>query len=335
MSLSRKFLIMAAATVIMAGTSLDAGARPGKGSSSGSRGANTFNAPPATNTAPRPAAPIERSATPQQAPSASALSRPGAPAAKPGFFSGAMGKGLLGGLIGAGLIGMLMGNGLSGGLGGIMSFLGLLLQIGLVFLIVKFAIGFFRNRNKPALSAAGPQGNAYQPQPQPMPDNANAQSGLFGGLFGGGNKEPEQPQVPTKPLTVAPTDFEAFERNLQDIQSAFTNGDVNRLKMIASEEMCGYFQEDLQENERNGVVNKIVDTKLVKGDLSEAWSEPDAEYATVAMRFSLIDTMVEKASGRVVSGNPNQAEEVTEIWTFVRRPGGTSADWKLSAIQQA
>jgi predicted lipid-binding transport protein (Tim44 family) len=48
------------------------------------------------------------------------------------------------------------------------------------------------------------------------------------------------------------------------------------------------------------------------------------------MRFALIDSMVERASGRVVEGG--SPSEVTELWTFVRARGG---DWILSAIQQA
>jgi predicted lipid-binding transport protein (Tim44 family) len=48
------------------------------------------------------------------------------------------------------------------------------------------------------------------------------------------------------------------------------------------------------------------------------------------MRFALTDSMVERASGRVVEGG--SAAEVAEIWTFMRSRGG---DWILSAIQQA
>jgi predicted lipid-binding transport protein (Tim44 family) len=40
--------------------------------------------------------------------------------------------------------------------------------------------------------------------------------------------------------------------------------------------------------------------------------------------------MVERSSGRLVSGDDRRPSESTEIWTFVRRPG---ADWKLAAIQ--
>jgi len=65
--------------------------------------------------------------------------------------------------------------------------------------------------------------------------------------------------------------------------------------------------------------------------LAEAWREGDAEYATVAMRYSLIDTYVDRASGRVTEGDPVHPIEVTELWTFRRSQGGA---WMLSAIQQ-
>ena len=86
--------------------------------------------------------------------------------------------------------------------------------------------------------------------------------------------------------------------------------------------------EDLAQNATRGVVNQISDVKLLKGDLSEAWREGGAEYASVAMRYAINDKIVERASGRVVDGGP---QEVTERWTFRRAPGGS---WILSAIQE-
>jgi predicted lipid-binding transport protein (Tim44 family) len=76
------------------------------------------------------------------------------------------------------------------------------------------------------------------------------------------------------------------------------------------------------------VTNKISEVKLLQGDLAEAWREGETEYATVAMRFSLNDQTVDRESGRIVAGGPDEA---TEIWTFMRRRDG---HWLLSAIQQ-
>ncbi len=52
--------------------------------------------------------------------------------------------------------------------------------------------------------------------------------------------------------------------------------------------------------------------------MSEAWREGNVEYATVAMRYSAIDVMVDRTSGAVVEGNPNEPVESVELWTFTR-----------------
>ncbi len=83
-------------------------------------------------------------------------------------------------------------------------------------------------------------------------------------------------------------------------------------------------------NRARNVVNKISDVKLLQGDLAEAWREGDTDYASVAMRYSLVDKTVDRATGRLVEGS-EQPNEVTEVWTFVRPRGG---NWELSAIQQ-
>jgi predicted lipid-binding transport protein (Tim44 family) len=60
-----------------------------------------------------------------------------------------------------------------------------------------------------------------------------------------------------------------------------------------------------------------------------AWREGRTDYAAVAMRFALKDSMVERASERIVEDG--ELSEVTELWTFMRASGGS---WLLSAIQQ-
>ena len=98
--------------------------------------------------------------------------------------------------------------------------------------------------------------------------------------------------------------------------------------MRLTPEMLSYYAEELSENASRGVVNQLSDVKLLQGDLSEAWREGDKEYASVAMRYSLNDHTIDRESGRVTKGGPDEA---TEIWTFMRVRGG---HWLLSAIQQ-
>jgi predicted lipid-binding transport protein (Tim44 family) len=314
MAMRQKTLIFTLAALVAFGYSADSFAKPGFGGSFGSRGARTFSAPPPTATAPRAAAPIERSMTsPSPAMAQNYAGSTGMNSG--GFMSGGFGRGLLGGLVGAGLIGMLFGSGFGGGLGGISSILGLVLQIGLLFLLFKFVMGFLRRRQ--------PQGAAY--------DSGAAQGprpgfGGFGG-FGGGTGR-------TVKLEIGPADFNVFEQRLGLIQKAYGAEDMAALRALATPEMASYFAAEIEETAKKGQVNKISDVTFLQGDLAEAWREPESDYASVAVRFSLIDTMVDRATGKVVSGDPVTPEVSTEIWTFARRPGGAATDWKLSAIQQ-
>ncbi len=336
-----------AVALMMALSAGTADARAGKSSSSGSRGDRTSSAPAATSTAPGTAAPMERSAAP-----ASTAPRPATPAAAPaqsgGFFrGGGFMSGLMGGLIGAGIGAMLFGGGFFEGLGSFAGILGFLLQIALVVALVGLAMRFFRNRSQrqrgtasmgaplggghtPAY-AGGAQGDALNRDAADVGYNPlggkTGGSGL-GGLAGlAGGAKPRQPDE----IGIQPADYEAFERLLVSVQTAYGREDIDTLRGATTPEMLSYFTADLAENNSRGVVNKIGDVSLLQGDLSEAWREGNAEYATVAMRFSLTDSTVERASGRVVEGDPNRAVEATELWTFVRPRGGV---WQLSAIQQ-
>ena len=160
----RSFNIIALAAALALAPAL-AQAKMGGGGSFGSRGSRTFSPPPATRTAPSPAAPIERSITPPQ--SASPSSSFGAQ--RPGLFGGGFGRGLMGGLagglLGAGLFGLLTGNGFLGGMGGFMSIIGLLLQIALIVFLVKLAIGWFTRSRLAGAGASGPEPTRFASGP--------------------------------------------------------------------------------------------------------------------------------------------------------------------------
>lgn len=286
-----------------------ADARVGGGFSSGSRGARTFAAPPSTSTAPGSAQPLNRTITQPGSPGL------GAPAPAGGGFFNRPGRGMLGGLaagfLGAGLLGMLFGGGMFGGLGGLSSIFGLILQIGLIVIVVRLAMSWWQRRHETASAYAGP---AAGPAAQPSFRTAAG----FG--LGSGSAPPE----------ILPADYEAFERLLGDIQAAWSNEDVAKLHTLATPEMVSYFAGDLEKNKARNVVNKVSGTKLLQGDLAEAWREGETDFASVAMRFSMVDKTVDRTTGRLVEGS-EQPSEATEVWTFLRPRG---ASWELSAIQQ-
>lgn len=301
--------IAAFAVLALALTPSLADARAGSGTSSGSRGTRTYSAPPSTNTAPSAAQPMQRTITPQTAPSSPSPGYTPQPQLSPrgGFMSG-----IAGGLIGAGIGSMLFGGGgFFHGISGFGGMLGFLLQLAIIFFVGRWLLRMFMNRNRPAMAGGpamfNPGGNNAPPRPV------------------GGGGAPMASRV-----DITPTDFQTFEKLLQAVQMAWTQHDLNSLRMVATPEMVSYFGEQLAEQTSRNERNSVTDVKLEQGDLSEAWAEDGREYATVAMRFSMID-VTRDGTGRVTAGSPDQRSMATEIWTFLRAPGGR---WVLSAIQQ-
>lgn len=326
-SVKTNFTKMLGAAVLTAGALalvVDvADARPSGGKSFGSRGSSTYSAPPPTATAPKAAAPIERSITQPGRPTAAApgAATPGAMGAQPSRFGGWGGL-LMGGLIGAGLASLF-------GLGAMASVLGFLLQMALIAGVIWLAWSFFRRRANPSMAGANAAGGYNTNARETMNGGQNNPRNAAGAM-GGSTLRP----VGKAPLNIVGDDYSAFERLLGEIQVLYGKGDIDALGSRVTPEILSYFAEELDQNGKRGIRNELGQPKLLQGDLAEAWSEGSGEYATVAMRYALTDAKVDVATGRVIEGSREQPVEVTEVWTFIRPRGGRPDQWELSAIQQ-
>lgn len=285
-----------------------AGSSSGAGSSMGSRGSRTYSN--------NGGAPLERSMTPTPAPSQPSFAPRPSPMAP--AYGGFMQQhpfmsGLMGGFLGAGLAGMLFGHSAYAADGsGFGSMLGMLLQFALIAGVIWLVVGFFRRRS----AVAG--GPALFPQPV--------------GLAAAPGAARDPVEIP-----ISEADFNAWSDLLVGIQGAWSKGDLTTLRRYVTPEMLSYFAEELARNVSQGVENRVERVTLLKGDLQEAWSEGELEFATARLRWSAVDYMVALPSANgggqevIMRGNPSQATEATELWTFVRSHGGR---WLLSAIQQ-
>ena len=217
---------------------------------------------------------------------------PAAGAAKGGFFN-RPGMGMLGGLaagfLGAGLLGMLFGGGLFSGLGGM-------------------AVD---HRPDPADRPGHHRGSAGdEVVAAPQCDGVGlCRVPAAGPATGSGpqasfrNGTGLRPRIRQRAAGDRPADYEAFERLLGDVQTAWSNEDIAKLHTLATPEMVSYFTKDLEENKARNDINKVSDVKLLQGDLAEAWREGETDYASVAMRFSLVDKTLERGTDRLVAGS--------------------------------
>jgi len=285
----------------------------GAATSQGSRGSRTYSNDGA--------APVQRSLTPTPSPAQPSIAPRPSPLA-PAYGGGFMQQhpfmsGLMGGFIGAGLAGMLFGHSAYAADGsGFGSMLGMLLQFAVIGGLIWLAVAFFRRRS--GLATAAP--------------------GAFPGAVGA-MAAPATARDPVE-IPIEEADFNAWSDLLIGIQTAWTKGDLGALRRYVTPEMLSYFSEELSRNVSAGVENRVERVTLLKGDLQEAWSEGELEYATARLRWSAVDYMVALPNGPqsnggqevIVRGDPNHTSEATEMWTFVRSHGGR---WLLSAIQQA
>lgn len=325
-----------------------ADAQRARGGFGGSRGARTFQAPPPTNTAPQAAQPMQRTQQQPMAPGANTAARPGAPAAgaaaagaaRPGFFArNPFMGGMMLGLFGAGIFGLLAGSGFFSGLGSLAGILGFMLQLALIAGVVMLVMSFLRRRQQPQPAGmARDMHGGGNPPPGPMgrtgpgPMAGNAGRGAMGAGLGGAGLGMGARPAQEAPVQVGPADYEAFERLLAQVNDAWTREDMAALGRVATPEVVQYFRDDLADLAARGLKNETTDSKLEQGDLAEAWREGAREYATVAMRYSMIEVTREIASGRIVEGSATERGMGTEVWTFMRVQGGP---WTLSAIQPA
>src|SRR5262249_55880678 len=128
---------------------------------------------------------------------------------------------LMGGFLGAGLFGLLTGAGLFGGLTGFTSFLGLLIQVALMVGVAYLAVGYFRSRQQAALARA-----------QAGAGGLTGRTALDGALAGAGT-----PAATGGTIAIGAADYDAFERLLGDIQTAYGREDVDALGDMATPEM--------------------------------------------------------------------------------------------------
>jgi len=136
--------------------------------------------------------------------------------------------------------------------------------------------------------------------------------------------------------TVTTEDKAVFQQLLTAIQSAWSAQDVATLRPFVTPEMLSYFSTALAEDNSRGVENHVEGVELLKGDVREAWSENDTDYATVDLRWSARDytvstTVPRGEPGYLIEGSEETATESHEVWTFMRVRDGR---WLLSAIQQ-
>ena len=311
---------LGAGALLAFGTISDvAWARAGGGRSFGG-GSRSFSSPGRSYGAP--AAPRrDYGTTPRQSQPGAQAPAPAAPAFGAGGFlrglAGGIAGGFLGSLLFSGLAGA--GTGLGGSGGGGIGFLEILLVAGGAYLLYTF---IRRGRNVHALAGAH-----------------GGHGGFGGGGCGGGAVAEAEPALASHTGHEPSPAQVGSEDELRDIasdiffrlQTAWAAGDLAPLKDVLAPDVYDTMAGDLVTLRREGRVNWLENIALRRAEIGEAWQEDGREFFQARLTATLLDYVVNEATGELVSGSRTEPARFTEEWTFVRERAGM---WRLAAIRQ-
>lgn len=116
------------------------------------------------------------------------------------------------------------------------------------------------------------------------------------------------------------------------IVSAFARGDRKALRDLLSKEVFDSFAGVIAGREQRGETAETTFVSIDKAEILHA--EVKSGFVVITMRFvSKIITATKDRAGAVVSGNPDQVIDVTDVWTFSREARARDPNWKLVATQ--
>lgn len=120
------------------------------------------------------------------------------------------------------------------------------------------------------------------------------------------------------------------------IVTAFAEGNLKALREYLSDDVYQSFEAAVNEREDHGIILDQTFVGIKKADIIEA--EVDDGTASIAVHFgSEMITVSRDKDGEIRAGDPNEVEDITDIWTFARDVSTARAranpNWKLVATQ--
>lgn len=220
------------------------------------------------------------------------------PQQKPSFFTNPIFKYLIGGLIFGALLSLLFGYGLHFSTPGLLE---IILIVGLIYLIFKL---LSKKKEEPAYAT----GTTLSPSISQIDNSSQTSSDIYI------NEE----------LIIN------LARNIfYDIQKAWSEGDLSKVKNFLTERMYNYLDNQLQELKSKGLINVIQDPKIDNIEIVHVEEEGNNKVVIVKIDAHMVDYIVDK-DRNIIEGNKNNTVYFTEYWAFV----GKALDWKLDDIKQ-
>lgn len=126
--------------------------------------------------------------------------------------------------------------------------------------------------------------------------------------------------------------IEGGRKAFEMVITAYALGDMKTLRALLSDEVYENFSAVIRDRERT---SRTQETTLVGIDTAEILeAELDGTVASVTVKYvSQQVNATRDESGKVIDGDPNAVEQVTDIWTFSRDTAASDPNWALVATR--
>jgi predicted lipid-binding transport protein (Tim44 family) len=126
--------------------------------------------------------------------------------------------------------------------------------------------------------------------------------------------------------------LEGASKAFELIVTAFAKHDTDTLRPLLSPDVFGRFAAAIQDREERGETMETELVLLKPAKLESA--EMQGSRAIVAVRFQSEQVnLVKDREGRIVEGDRNHVESLTDVWTFSRDTASRDPNWVLIATR--
>ena len=117
----------------------------------------------------------------------------------------------------------------------------------------------------------------------------------------------------------------------ESILTAFSNGDLIKLKALLSSNMFSNFSEAIKVRNKENIKSEFTFIGVKESSVEKYEKIKDNLFATVKFVAEVISVKRDK-DNKVIEGNPDKIKFVTDSWKFTKNINNKSPNWYLSEI---
>mgnify|MGYP004535282209 FL=1 len=136
------------------------------------------------------------------------------------------------------------------------------------------------------------------------------------------------------PLFDKDTFLNGAKRAFEMIVTAFAKADLETLKSLIEKNLFQRFEEIIKQRKDDGITAETDFIGFNSVEIIHAEID-DASNAKISVRFvSEQANVLRNSDGKVIEGDENFIQSITDVWTFERNINSTSPNWLLISTKK-